>query len=47
MFLELNGLAFFASEEDVVQAVFALAAGDIDETRYAAWLRANTKTQRK
>lgn len=47
MFLELNGLDFRASEEDVIQTVLALAAGDMDEAEYAAWLRANVKRHRR
>ena len=46
MFLELNGFNFMASEEDVIQTVLAFAAGDLDETGYAQWLRANTKRTR-
>lgn len=41
LFLELNGYRFTASEEDAAQAVFALAAGTLDEAGYAAFLRAN------
>jgi death-on-curing protein len=47
MFLELNGFDFIASEESVIQTVFALAAGDLDEAGYAEWLRANTKRARR
>ena len=47
MFLELNGLDFLASEEDVTQMVFAFAAGEFDEAGYAAWLRSNVKRRRK
>jgi death-on-curing protein len=47
MFLELNGFNFTASEEDVIQTVLALAAGDLDEAGYAQWLRANTRRARK
>jgi death-on-curing protein len=47
MFLELNGFDFIASEEDVIQSVLALAAGDIDETGYSAWLRSNVKRRRR
>lgn len=47
MFLELNGFDFLGSEEDVIQAVFALAAGDIDEAGYAKWLRSNSKRRRR
>jgi len=46
-FLELNGFVFQASEEDAIQAVLALASGEMDETRYAAWMRANSKRQRR
>jgi death on curing protein len=47
MFLELNGLDFAASEEDVIQTIFALAAGDMDEAGYSAWLRSNAKRRRR
>ena len=47
MFLELNGFDFLASEEDVIQAVFALAASDLDDAGYAKWLRTNAKRRRK
>ena len=43
LFLELNGYGFTASEEDAANAVFALAAGDIEEADYAAFLRANVQ----
>jgi death-on-curing protein len=46
-FLELNGCVFQATEEEGTQAVLALAAGDLDETGYAEWLRANTKRARR
>jgi death-on-curing protein len=45
-FLELNGFVFQASEEDVIQAVLALAAGQLDETGYATWLRRNVRRTR-
>jgi len=41
-FLELNGVLFAASENDATQAVLDLAAGNIDEAAYAAFLRAST-----
>jgi death on curing protein len=47
LFLELHGFDFKASEEDVTQAVLALAAGTLDEASYAAWLRANVKRRRR
>jgi death-on-curing protein len=43
LFLEMNGYRLTASEEDATQAVLALAAGTIDESAFAAWLRANVK----
>jgi death-on-curing protein len=47
LFLELNGFEFRASEADSTQMVLALAAGKLNETSYAAWMRANVKRQRK
>ena len=44
-FLELNGLAFTASEESVVEKTVALAAGKLKEAEYAAWLERNTHSQ--
>lgn len=41
LFLELNGYRFAASEEDAAHAVLGLAAGNLDESRYSAFLRAN------
>ncbi len=46
-FLELNGFVFQGAEEDAIQAVFALAAGDLDEAGYADWLRTNVRRQPK
>ena len=43
LFLELNGYRFTATEEDATQAVLALAAGTLDETGYASFLRANVR----
>lgn len=42
LFLELNGHAFAASQEDAAAAVLALAAGRMDERAYAAFLAANS-----
>jgi death-on-curing protein len=41
LFLELNGFAFTASQEDAAQAVIALASGVLNEDDYAAFLRGN------
>ena len=43
LFLELNGFQFRAREEETAQAVIAFAAGSMDETAYAAFLKANSK----
>jgi death-on-curing protein len=42
-FLELNGESFAASEADSVVQTLALAAGGMDESGYAAWLRRNSR----
>jgi len=41
LFLELNGFAFGAREEDAAQAVLALASGMMDEAGYTVFLAAN------
>ncbi len=41
LFLELNGFAFIASEAAAAESVLALAAGTMDQTAYASFLRAN------
>ena len=47
LFLELNGFALKASEEDATQAVLSLAAGTLDEAGYSAWLRSNARQNRR
>lgn len=42
-FLEANGDEFSATEEEVVLQTLALAAGDIREKDYAAWLKASCR----
>ena len=39
LFLGLNGHRLAASQAEATVAVFGLAAGDIDEATFAAWLR--------
>lgn len=46
LFLELNGYRFDATEVDAANAVIALAAGDLDEPGYAAFLRDNSTAGR-
>lgn len=43
LFLEVNDLTFAAPEEEVVLQTLALAAGEIREKDYAAWLKASCK----
>ena len=43
LFLELNGYRLTASEEDATQAVMGLAAGTLDESAFASWMRANVR----
>jgi death-on-curing protein len=47
LFLELNGFDFTASEAEAAQAVLELAAGTIDETGFALFLRDHVKRVRK
>lgn len=42
LFLELHGARFTASEEAATRAVLGLAAGDLDEAGYGAFLWDNT-----
>jgi death-on-curing protein len=46
LFLELNGYRFITSEVDATVQTLALAAHDLDEAGYAAWLEANSKPVR-
>jgi death-on-curing protein len=41
LFLEANSYRFVATEADVVMRTLALAASEIDEVEFAAWLREN------
>lgn len=43
LFLEENGMLLAASDEDCIEKTLALAAGQIDEHAYAAWLRKNVQ----
>jgi len=47
VFLEVNEYAFTAPEQEATAAVSQLAAGELNETEYAAWLRANVKRRRR
>lgn len=43
LFLMANGRRLFASNTELVGAILALAASEIDETLFAAWLRESTE----
>lgn len=43
LFLEANGYRFMASEADVVVRTLALAASEVGEAEFAAWLRENVQ----
>ncbi|MBL8415036.1 MAG: type II toxin-antitoxin system death-on-curing family toxin [Propionivibrio sp.] len=40
VFLRINGYRLNVSQADAAEAVISLAAGDLSESAYAAWLRA-------
>ncbi len=46
VFLEINGHEFIATEVDAVIQTLALAAGELDEAGYAAWLKQNSRRAR-
>ena len=46
LFLEVNGYRFTASEVDATVKTLALAAHDLDEAGYAAWLKTSSKLLR-
>ena len=43
LFLEINGYRFHAKEADAAIQTLALAAGEMSEASYAAWLKSNSK----
>jgi len=45
LFLELNGYEFTAPEEEAARAVIALAAAQLDEKDYAAFLAAHSTSK--
>jgi death-on-curing protein len=47
VFLGLNGLAFVATEAEVVTTMVALASGALDEAALADWIRAHTEPRRR
>jgi len=47
VFLELNGWELRATEADAVAAVWALAAGEMDESGFSAWIKNNSAMRGK
>ena len=47
VFLELNGWRFAATETEVVEAMVALAAGALSESKLAEWLAARCTRQKR
>ena len=47
VFLEINHLEFHAEEADATIRTLALAANELDEPGYAAWLQVNSRKQRR
>jgi death on curing protein len=45
LFLETNGFRFTASEEDAANAIWALAAGKLDEPAFVTWLLDNVEPE--
>ena len=43
LFLELHGYRFTAPEADATQAVLSLAADEMNEEMFTAWLRDNSE----
>lgn len=47
MFLAINGWKLVTSQSEATLAVLALAAGEIDEVEFAAWLRERIKLRQR
>lgn len=47
LFLELNGYRFRASEEAAAQTILEMASGNLDETGYGVFLRANVARRKR
>ena len=43
LFLDLNGCRLIAEDAACVLTMLALAAGDIDETTFAGWIRSHSR----
>jgi len=47
LFLALNAYRLSASQIDATRTMLAVAAGDLSEADFAAWIRQNSKKQKK
>lgn len=47
LFLALNGYRLVATQAEATIAMLALAAGELDEAEFAAWLRAHLVARKK
>ena len=47
LFIALNGCRLRASQIEASQAILAVAAGDMGEPDFAAWIRENIKKEKK
>ena len=45
LFLALNGFRLVADDSDCVMTMLAVAAGDIDEVKFAAWIRKHAQSR--
>jgi death on curing protein len=46
LFLSINGYELVADQLDAIQTMLRLAAGELSEEQFAAWIRKNTKSQK-
>ena len=46
LFLSINRHQLIANQLDAIQTMLNLAAGNLNEEQFAAWIRANTKSQK-
>lgn len=47
LFLALNGYRLCASQLEATRAMLAIAAGELGEADFAAWIRRNSKSSKK
>ena len=45
LFLALNGCQLGAGDSDCIMTILAVAAGDIDETTFATWIREHAQSR--